>query len=199
MCIIWSPADRWIALIHQLHVAGEEGGSATMVAVFLPVLPVGVVLWLSSCDVTRSSYVAVGTKKLKEGPARGLGMLLCVPHWRAPHLLNRWRNSNNHYPRPRANQQNQAQEAKPEEALVFAQKDSTTSSGTKSKKASGSTSSSSQSTTPKRITNVKCLLCGQLGHTSAVCPDAKPPARLPAQIHAMADIDDASVDHSHSA
>ncbi len=53
---------RWIALIHQLHVAGEEGGSATMVAVFLPVLPVGVV------------YVAVGTKKLKEGPARGFGM-----------------------------------------------------------------------------------------------------------------------------
>ncbi len=32
-----SPAC-WIALIHQLHVAGEEGGSATMVAVFLPVL-----------------------------------------------------------------------------------------------------------------------------------------------------------------
>ena len=28
-----SPA-RSIALIHQLHVAGEEGGSATMVAVF---------------------------------------------------------------------------------------------------------------------------------------------------------------------
>jgi hypothetical protein len=28
-----SPA-RWIALIHQLHVTGEEGGSATMVAVF---------------------------------------------------------------------------------------------------------------------------------------------------------------------
>jgi hypothetical protein len=49
--------------IHQLHVAGEEGGSATMVAVFLPVLPVGVVLWLSSRDVTRSSYIAVGTKK----------------------------------------------------------------------------------------------------------------------------------------
>ena len=69
-----SPA-RWITLIHQLHVAGEEGGSATMVAVFLPVLPVGVVLWLSSRDVTRSSYVAVGTKKLKEGPARGLSML----------------------------------------------------------------------------------------------------------------------------
>jgi hypothetical protein len=64
-----SPA-HWIALIHQLHIAGEDGGSATMVAVFLPVLPVGVVLWLSSLDVTRSSYVAFGTKKLKEGPAR---------------------------------------------------------------------------------------------------------------------------------
>jgi hypothetical protein len=44
-----SPA-RSIALIHQLHVAGEEGGSATMVAMFLPVLPV------------------------EEGPARGLGV-----------------------------------------------------------------------------------------------------------------------------
>jgi hypothetical protein len=61
-----SPAC-WIALIHQLHVAGEEGGLATMVVVFLPVLPVGVVLWLSSCDVTRSLYVAVGTKKTKGG------------------------------------------------------------------------------------------------------------------------------------
>ena len=36
-----SPA-RSIALIHKLYVAGEEGGSATMVAVILPVLPVGV-------------------------------------------------------------------------------------------------------------------------------------------------------------
>jgi hypothetical protein len=62
-----SPA-RSIALIHQLHVAGEEGGLVTMVEVFLPVLLVGVMLWLSSRDVTRSSYVAVGTKKLKEGP-----------------------------------------------------------------------------------------------------------------------------------
>jgi hypothetical protein len=55
--------EHWIVRIHQLPVAGEEGGSATMVAVFLPVLPVGVVFWLSSRDVTRSSYVAVGTKK----------------------------------------------------------------------------------------------------------------------------------------
>jgi hypothetical protein len=67
--------------------AGEEGGLATMVALFLPVLPVGVVLCLSSRDITRSSYVAVGTKKLKEGPARGLGMLRCGPPWPAPHLL----------------------------------------------------------------------------------------------------------------
>jgi hypothetical protein len=65
-----SPA-RSIALIHQLHVAGEEGGSATMVAVFLPVLPVGVVLWLSSRDVTRSSHVAFGTKKTKGGAGAG--------------------------------------------------------------------------------------------------------------------------------
>jgi hypothetical protein len=62
---------RWIVLIHQLHIAGEDGGSATMVAVFLPVLPVGVVLWLSSRDVTRSSYVTFGTKKTKGGAGAG--------------------------------------------------------------------------------------------------------------------------------
>ncbi len=72
-----SPA-RSIALIHQLHVAGEEGGLATMVAVFLPVLPVGVVLCLSSRDVTRSSYVAVGTKKTKGGAGAGVR---CVTFW----------------------------------------------------------------------------------------------------------------------
>jgi hypothetical protein len=73
-----SPA-RSIALIHQLHVAGEEGGSATMVAVFLPVLPVGVVLWLSSRDVTRSSYVAVGTKKTKGGAGAGVRYVTLCP------------------------------------------------------------------------------------------------------------------------
>ncbi len=40
-----------------------------MVAVFLPVLPVGVVL--SSHDVTRLSYVAFGTKKTKGGAGAG--------------------------------------------------------------------------------------------------------------------------------
>ncbi len=70
---------RSIALIHQLHVAGEEGGSTTMVAVFLPVLPVGVVLWLSSRGITRSSYVAVGTKKTKGGAGAGVRCVTFCP------------------------------------------------------------------------------------------------------------------------
>ena len=38
--------------------------------------------------------------------------------------------------------------------------------------------------------NVRCLSCGKLGHTSFVCPNKKPPA----QVHAMTtDADDASV------
>ena len=73
-----SPA-RSIALIPHLHVAGEEGGSATMVAVFLPVLPVGVVLCLSSRDVTRSTYVAVGTKKNKGGAGAGVRYVTNCP------------------------------------------------------------------------------------------------------------------------
>ena len=73
-----SPA-RWIALIHQLHVAGEEGGSATMLGVFLPVLQIGVVLWFSSCDVTRLSYVAVGTKKIKGGAGAGVRYVTLCP------------------------------------------------------------------------------------------------------------------------
>ncbi len=83
-----------------------------------------------------------------------------------------------------------AEPAKEEdEALIFAQhtKKPFTSS------TAGNNSSlrkSSYSTTPKKPINVCCRLCGKLGHTSAVCPDAKPPA----QVHAMsADTDDASV------
>jgi hypothetical protein len=34
--------------------------------------------------------------------------------------------------------------------------------------------------------------CGQLGHTSLVCPELMPSKAPPAQIHAMVDIDDAS-------
>jgi hypothetical protein len=44
----------------------------------LPVLPVGVVLWLSSRDVTRLSYVAVGTKKTKGVAGAGVS---CVTFW----------------------------------------------------------------------------------------------------------------------
>jgi hypothetical protein len=40
-----------------------DPSTATMLGVFLPVLQIGVVLWFSSCDVTRLPYVAVGTKK----------------------------------------------------------------------------------------------------------------------------------------
>ena len=50
-----------------------------MVAVFLPVLPVGVVLWLSSRDVTRSSYVAFGTKKTKGGAGAGVRYVTLCP------------------------------------------------------------------------------------------------------------------------
>ncbi len=61
-----SPA-RWIELIHQLHIiAGEEGGSATMVAVFCQFLCV-----VAGCRISSSSsYVEIWYKKLKEGPAR---------------------------------------------------------------------------------------------------------------------------------
>jgi hypothetical protein len=81
-----SPA-RSIALIHQLHVTGEEGGSATMVAVFLLILPVGVVLCLSSRDVTRLLYVAVGNKKTKGGVGAGVRCVTFCPTYcrSAPH------------------------------------------------------------------------------------------------------------------
>ncbi len=39
---------RWIASIHQLHVAGVEGGSATMVAVFCQFLCV-----VAGCHISR--------------------------------------------------------------------------------------------------------------------------------------------------
>jgi len=54
--------------------------------------------------------------------------------------------------------------------------------------------SSASSSQPRgsRVTNICCAgkNCGKLGHTSTVCPDAKPPP--PAQIHAMAETDDPS-------
>ena len=65
-----SPA-RSIVPNHQLHVAGEEGGSTTMVAVFLPVLPVGVCCGSLLVTSRTSSYVAFGTKKNKGGAGAG--------------------------------------------------------------------------------------------------------------------------------
>ncbi len=106
-------------------------------------------------------------------------------------LLNRWTPSTHHKtPRTLKGTPPVAEPAKEEDkALVFDPntKKSLTSSTT------GDNSSlikSSHSNTPKKPTNVCCRLCGKLGHTLAVCPDANPPA----QVHAMsADTDDASV------
>jgi hypothetical protein len=52
-----APQAAWI---HQIHTAGGQGGSNTMVAVFVSGLCF--VLW--SRDVTSSSYVETGTKKI---------------------------------------------------------------------------------------------------------------------------------------
>jgi hypothetical protein len=77
-----SPA-RWIALIHQLHIAGEEGGSTTMVAVFLPVLVCcGWLSHLFELVVCRKMV----QKKLKEEPAR----CYLVFHIGVHHTSNRW-------------------------------------------------------------------------------------------------------------
>jgi hypothetical protein len=74
-----SPA-RWIALIHQLHVAGEEGVSAAMVAVFVPVV---VVFWLLS-DLFE---LVVCKKWYKTALRPSITPLLFGPHMRAPYLL----------------------------------------------------------------------------------------------------------------
>jgi hypothetical protein len=69
---------HWIAQIHQLCVAGEEGGSTTMVALFLLV---GV--FVACCHISlTSSYVE---KWYKITLRKRLRMLLSLPHWSAPH------------------------------------------------------------------------------------------------------------------
>jgi hypothetical protein len=84
-----------------------------------------------------------------------------------------------------------AEPAKEEDkALVFAQHTKKPFTSSTAGNDSSLSKSSCSTTTPKKHTNVRCRLCGKLGHTSAVCPDAKPPA----QVHTMsADTDDASV------
>jgi len=75
------------------------------------------------------------------------------------------------------------------EALVFVQ-DGKPKPTSPNKTSNDDTSSkSSSSSNSKRITNLRCKACGQLGHMSAVCPNKKPPD----QIHAMTEIDDASI------
>ncbi len=77
-----------------------------------------------------------------------------------------------------------------DEALVFAQdskKPGANQDDGSSSRKGGSVRSSPK--TPK-YRNVRCGACGELGHTSLVCPNKKPPA----QVHAMsAEPDDASV------
>jgi hypothetical protein len=113
-------------------------------------------------------------------------------------LINRWAiTTTPTSPRAATKPTQPVNDGKPEEALVFAQGDSKFNNNTKKSGSSDSSSHSSLSlsastTKPHRVTNVRCLNCGQLGHTSAVCPNKKP-AKPPAQIHAMADIDDASI------
>ncbi len=74
---------HWIALIHQLHVAGEEGGLATMVTVFLPVLVC--CGWLSHIS-SSSSYVE---KWYKTAIRQSLTPLLFDPLMRAPYRAGR--------------------------------------------------------------------------------------------------------------
>jgi hypothetical protein len=77
-----------------------------------------------------------------------------------------------------------------DEALVFAQDGKK--SGATQDDDSSSRKGGSVRSLPKthKYRNVRCGLCGKLGHTSLVCPNKKPPA----QVHAMsAEPDDASI------
>jgi hypothetical protein len=113
-------------------------------------------------------------------------------------LLNRWKVTTTPSTQPRTPRT--ATPTKPNEdaALVFTQ-DATKSGGPKRNSPfktvpSDDSSTRSAKTSPlkspiKKPTNVWCKTCGALGHVSAVCPEAKPPA----QVHAMTETDDPSV------
>jgi hypothetical protein len=82
-----------------------------------------------------------------------------------------------------------------DKALIFAQGSLTKNKSSPNDSTYSKESSSKSSKSPKgskRVTNVCCCNCGALGHTSYVCPKLKPQTPPLAQIHAMADIDDAS-------
>jgi hypothetical protein len=106
-------------------------------------------------------------------------------------LLNRWTPSTHHKtPRTPKGTPPVSEPAKEEDkALVFAQHMKKPFTSSTAGDHSSLSKSSCSTTPPKKPTNVCCRLCRKLGHTSAVCPDAKPPA----QVHAMsADMDVAS-------
>ena len=111
-------------------------------------------------------------------------------------LLNRWTVATP--ARPKRNEAAAPAAAKqPNEALVFAQdgdKPKSSSKDDTSHKSSSTSSIKSRRSSQKSYTSVMCKLCGQMGHSSAVCPERKPP---PAQIHAM-EADDASEDSDDS-
>ena len=104
-------------------------------------------------------------------------------------LLNRWQPCPEDKPlTPSRKTPDKAKEE--DQALVFAQ-DAKKSPKSPSKGSTTSSTGDDSSLTKsnKKTTNVCCRTCGELGHTSFVCPN-KPPAQVHVQ---TADLDDASV------
>jgi hypothetical protein len=109
-------------------------------------------------------------------------------------LLNCWTPSGQQQqksPCPSRGQNNQKKEKDDNKALVFAQ-NANKNSGSATSNAMDDSSATKSVRAPyqKKPTNVRCHKCNKLGHTSAVCPDSKPPE----QVHTIsAGINDASV------
>jgi hypothetical protein len=106
-------------------------------------------------------------------------------------LLNRRSDSAVRTPHQQYNKNDKSNIKEEEQALVFAQ--GTTNQWSSPKNSDDkSKQSSTTSSTSKEIRIVKCKKCGKVGHTSNVCPDAKPPA----QIHAITNTKDDASDNS---